>query len=198
MAHRRKGSPVTDEMLRWAEGVVRFEITVRGQELKDAMFELGITPRALAAVKYGDEFGRIMAARLWLRYFAMVEVGDNVTGKNDIEKLPKGMIRLLYSGWCKGDDPRDMVSMATFYRHRKQITRILVVSMVGDGSFGGIDEAWIAPLQPGRIVQRNAKPHHSLVATERSEGAVPSPTSATRPEFQPISLDFDGMRHVSY
>lgn len=104
--------PMLDELLEFAAGVVRQEVTVRSMELKRRGLAfvrewaiLGVTPRSL----FEELFGLLTIS----------EATMNAT-KTPHEALP-AKLRSVVQLWQDGHDLRELFPTRTFYRHRKAL-----------------------------------------------------------------------------
>lgn len=123
-AEYRKNSKRADydsELASWSEGVVRFELCLRGQEL------LEVNNRLL--LRQLNNYNSI-----WQDYYNRIEFNENVFLKKDIvmnnsdlalTNLQKG----YYVRWECGEDLRSALSKPTFYRVRKGIFNALGVDI---------------------------------------------------------------------
>lgn len=96
------------QLLEWSEGVVRFEITLRGMELKE------IDKRLLVPNKLPE---------VWSRYHDRIKYNRNAEAfMSDLTAdslLPAERSTLLH--WRNGVDARSILPRRTWYRHRKAI-----------------------------------------------------------------------------
>lgn len=107
----------------WAVGVVRFELTLRGQELKAALV---------------GHRGDLEA--IWRAYYGRVEMAarGNVVDVEAVEGLP-GTARLAYQAWAAGQDVREVMAKTTFYRVRRQILDVAGVDIAEEPAPCGSD-----------------------------------------------------------
>jgi len=111
---RRKGHRLPDELpqrerlLQWAEGVVRFELTLRSKELE----KLDVT--------------QWQPLEVWQRYFGKVTWNQNAQ-MVEADMLEVGLpseMRKTLALWRAGVDPRPLLgSRATYYRHRQTLLK---------------------------------------------------------------------------
>jgi hypothetical protein len=105
-----------NQLREWAEGVVRFEITLRSMELAETPKAL-LTPDALPAI--------------WHRYHDRIQYNRNaeafMTDITTDSLLPAERSTLLH--WRNGVDARQVLSRATWYRHRKSILETVGVDI---------------------------------------------------------------------
>jgi II/X family phage/plasmid replication protein len=99
-----------DRLSDFAQGLVRFEFTLRSMYLKRKNLHvcqnwptLGVTPESIHAELMAD-----------------LSVTANEIPGDDLEQLP-AKLRLVYGAWKEGKDVRRYCSRATFYRYRKQL-----------------------------------------------------------------------------
>lgn len=109
------------ELTEWAEGVVRFEITLRRPEIE----------------KLNKPFNSL---DIWSEYYSKVAFNKNegVLNMEQLEKLPMRLQTVLIS-WQTGADIRNMTSRTGFYRVRSDILKAV-----------GIDIA-VAPIEKEKI-----------------------------------------------
>lgn len=93
------------KLYEWADGVLRFEVTVRGRELKH--FD---SDNADLLLMWKEYFSRVT----FNRNSEMTELGDQINKLTNTEAA-------TYVRWREGMDPRASMSRPTFYRHRKSI-----------------------------------------------------------------------------
>ena len=97
------------ELLQWAKGKLRVELTVRSMELKKHYLNLGInaTPEKLQKL-FTDKLGGL-------------NMQENHTLSPDIlEELPD-RLKAIYALWKQGTDIRTMFNKRTRYRYRKEM-----------------------------------------------------------------------------
>lgn len=92
----------------WADGVVRFELTLRTPELKKLPYLPLLSDSELQTI--------------WDSYFDRIEWTDNAMNPHDLplENLPPKMLP-VFRAWQSGDDLRACYPHNTFYRYRRQI-----------------------------------------------------------------------------
>jgi hypothetical protein len=93
------------QLTEWAEGVVRFEITLRRPEIE----------------KLNKAFNSL---QIWQEYYSKVTFNKNegVLDLSRLEKLPLRLQTVLIS-WENGADLRSMTSKSAFYRLRSDILK---------------------------------------------------------------------------
>lgn len=127
---QRRGALAHDwaDLWDWAEGVVRFEFTIKQQELEVAVSMNG--GRALHDVAYGAGIGEDWALATWREYYARIEMSS---GETDFEpdKLAElsNNERMTAFAWRKGVEPKAVLAHNTFYRHRRAIKKVLGVDI---------------------------------------------------------------------
>ena len=125
---KKKGHRLPDELLQipelieYAEKSLRFEIKILSTQLKDWCLHLGCNWDAdTATMLINDQF----ISKLQLS--ANMAIDSNV-----VESLPKNL-RLTYAAWANGEDLRQVLSRATFYRYRtKLLEHGIDISIVQD------------------------------------------------------------------
>lgn len=95
------------QLLAWSEGVVRFELTLRSEELQT----------------YGGESGKFDSASVWENYYGRIKFNRNAEMKNPdlFESSYPKHLRLALFEWRSGADLRKMYSKTTFYRIRREL-----------------------------------------------------------------------------
>ena len=89
----------------WSVGVVRFELTLRGLELKDLVFDDGAP------------------GRIWESYFSRILLNRNTeAGETDMteQTLPQSL-RGYVARWRFGEDLRATLTKPTYYRVRREL-----------------------------------------------------------------------------
>lgn len=149
-----------DELLAYAEAMVRIEFTIRGPWLKRRHLEVlqnwsrnGVTPESLHAEIMAD---------LSVTDAVLIEVADQ-------ENLPAAL-RLVYDAWQGGKDLRRILPRSTFYKRRQQLLA------------HGIDIAATVPAEP----VSNVVPLR--VTFEGKPATVPAWAVGTPLYFQPAKL----------
>lgn len=115
-ARNLRGFLFPDELLDWATGVVRFELTLRSPEIKkftDSPAKLDInSSEALHA--------------LWHAYYENIQFNENqaMTQRPDLvesslDRYLQGTVAL----WRQGSDLRNLLPKNTYYRHRREILK---------------------------------------------------------------------------
>lgn len=103
-----------DDLLSWAQGIVRFELTLRGLELK------GLPPGT-------DLHDTHTLATLWHRYYRAIQFNENAamshTRPDLVEQTLPPRLRGVLALWRQGDDLRAIYPTRTFYRHRQDILK---------------------------------------------------------------------------
>jgi len=94
-------------LMEWAQGVVRFELTLRGPELQKISLQ---------------DFTLV---QLWQQYFDRVDFNENATMSDQNLMLSSLSPRLqtTFHAWRSGADLRSILSTPTFYRHRSAIKK---------------------------------------------------------------------------
>jgi hypothetical protein len=110
-ARRVKAAVFPDELLDWATGIVRFELTLRGPELAKHC-------------PPGDIHDSVFLAQLWQSYFDAIQFNENAAMSTRPDLIEETLPRYLQGTvaiWRTGRDLRSLLSHDTFYRHRRQI-----------------------------------------------------------------------------
>ena len=92
----------------WSKGILRFEVTVRGMEMRRLKLEPPRTEEDALAI--------------WQRYYDQVTFPATtvmLATDLDLPSGPKTALRL----WEAGVDPRETIAKTTFYRHRATILK---------------------------------------------------------------------------
>jgi II/X family phage/plasmid replication protein len=94
-----------------ADRLLRFELCLRGKEMKDSPLRLDMA----------KNWGTGTADKLYKSYFSKLEIAGNIVlPAEDIEELPN-RLRIAYQLWVDGHDLRTQYKKATFYRYRRQL-----------------------------------------------------------------------------
>lgn len=111
---QKRGHGVPSEVLDWAAGVVRFELTLRRPELEK-------WPGEVAGLCGGT--GALSALRLWSEYYGRITWNGAVDMiENDlIEQTLAPHLRVKLAAWRSGADLRSMMSRPSFYRVRREL-----------------------------------------------------------------------------
>lgn len=112
MRERLHGVP--SEVLDWSQGVVRFEFRLRTPELEKWPDQV----RRLSGS------GSVSAAReLWEAYFARITFNGNAAmlDADLIERALPAHLRTKLGAWRSGMDLREVMSVRTFYRTRREL-----------------------------------------------------------------------------
>lgn len=103
--------PNRDQLIGYAEGMVRREATIWGRELIQRELQcvrnwakLGMTPERL----FDDVFGKLTVSEATMRE------------PSELDAIPP-RLRSVYQLWADGHDLRTIFSRPTFYRHRKAL-----------------------------------------------------------------------------
>lgn len=110
-ARRMKAAFLPDELLDWACGVVRFELTLRGPEIAKHC-------------PPGDIHDPAFLEGLWQTYFDAIQFNDNAAMSNRPDLIEETLPRYLQGTvaiWRTGRDLRALLPHNTFYRHRREI-----------------------------------------------------------------------------
>lgn len=100
--HELQGKGIED----WSENKLRIELRLLSKELD----ELGI--------KEVKDLDKQTIKKLFNIYLRKIDMNDQIKLNNEtFHKLPK-TLRATYTLWVSGSDLRDMISKATYYRHR--------------------------------------------------------------------------------
>lgn len=119
-----------DDLTSYAQGLVRFEFTVRSMELKRRGLDtvaswttMGVTPETLHAD---------LMSQLNISEATMIDA-------DQLEELPP-RLQLVYDAWKSGKDLRAILPARTFYRHRAALLAF------------GIDLALVQPSRQDNVV----------------------------------------------
>ena len=95
-----------DSLIDWADNKLRIEVVLRSKELE----KLGLTTIRLIE-KYGVE-------NLYSQYVSKIDMSKQITLTGEqVAKLPQ-VVKSTYMLWMQGADIREVLTRATFYRHR--------------------------------------------------------------------------------
>jgi hypothetical protein len=126
---------IADELLDWASGVVRFELTLRGLEMKKFGKSIDVhSPEALQ--------------KLWHLYFETIQFNENAAMTNNadlIEETLPGRLQGTLALWRTGRDLRAVLPKRTFYKHRSEILKACAVDIA-------VPPMTNAPAAPPRVV----------------------------------------------
>ena len=110
---------VTRKLIEWSEGVVRFELVLRGREIRDkyALVDLNEQQTLL---------------NIWNEKYSSIEFNENANMQNNRDifesELTTNQLGIL-SMWRQGYDLRSIYSKPTFYRRRKQLMELVGVDI---------------------------------------------------------------------
>jgi hypothetical protein len=110
-ARRVKAAVFPDELLDWASGIVRFELTLR-------------SPEIAKHCPPGDIHDPVFLAALWQSYFDVIQFNENAAMSKRPDLIEETMPRYLQGTvaiWRTGRDLRSLLPHNTFYRHRREI-----------------------------------------------------------------------------
>ena len=94
---------------KFADNLLRVELTLRARELRDR------------EITEGHQFTLDQVDALFRDYFGRIEMSSQIDIASDVIKEMPRAIRSTYLLWKEGIDVRNMSTEATFYRHRKQL-----------------------------------------------------------------------------
>lgn len=108
-SHRLPDILQIPDLISWADNKLRLELTLRTLELK----ELGLCEaRMIDSAKL---------ASVYNRYLRSIDMSDQISLSTEKQlKLPR-RLRSTYTLWQIGEDLRDTLPHATYYRHRKEL-----------------------------------------------------------------------------
>lgn len=112
--HPPRGLPpeLGPELVSQAAGLLRVEVTIRGQQL---------TQDRIDTVSAWDNRGA--SYRQWARYWGKVELNGALDLADDeVLALPR-RLRATYELWRRGVDCKEFMSNGTYYRHRADLLR---------------------------------------------------------------------------
>lgn len=110
-ARRIKASIIPDELLDWALGIVRFELTLRGPEIAKHC-------------PPGDIHEPAVLRALHQHYFDAIQFNENAAMSTRPDLIEETLPRYLQGTvaiWRTGRDLRSLLPHNTFYRHRREI-----------------------------------------------------------------------------
>lgn len=111
--------PDESELIDWSNGIVRFELCLRGQEL--VPINTGIARDILPSW-----------LEVWTSYFEKIQFNENtamITGNSLLEATLKPSQKAVFELWKAGKDLRGIYPHRTFYRHRSAILTALGVDI---------------------------------------------------------------------
>lgn len=94
----------------YADTALRFELVLRGMELKDTEMDLHL------AANWGDN----TAQEVYDSYLSRLNISEATMIKTDELIQLKPRLRAVYELWMQGHDLRSMYPRKTFYRYRKE------------------------------------------------------------------------------
>lgn len=104
-------------LLEWAQGVVRFELCLRGMEIRDNP-AISLEPSHILST--------------WQHYFDRIEFNRNTEAltmtdmtENELRPSEKAVLNL----WRLGSDPRELYKKAMWYRHRRRLLDVVGVDI---------------------------------------------------------------------
>ena len=95
------------EILDYAEKALRLEVVIRRMELVDLELDTA------------SNWGKDTANVLLLNYLSKLNLSDKFMLDTSIVNQMPSRLRLIYQAWANGDDLKDIISTASFYRNRK-------------------------------------------------------------------------------
>lgn len=103
--------PRTKQLLEWSEGIVRFELVLRGQEL--------------TSINHSLKHGKVVDLNeIFDDYFNRIQFNENLLMKKinpALESELKSNLKIIISMWQDRKDLRAFYSKPTFYRHRQAV-----------------------------------------------------------------------------
>lgn len=111
--HRlRDDLPMREELLEYARGTVRAELVFHSMELKRLGLNDGRAWRQAST-----------AFNLWSHYLGRLQMNGNVSLRDSqVDSLPRS-VRSTYLLWRQNRDVQNILSRATFYRHRSVLLK---------------------------------------------------------------------------
>lgn len=109
--HEIPAEIITDELVSYAEVALRAEVCLRAIELKDRKLELGKNWKKINGVCQVDEIMKITLENL--------KFSDAHRIPDDILKALSPALKSVYLNWLNGEDMKDLLPKATFYKYRK-------------------------------------------------------------------------------
>lgn len=110
----RRGAALPKELTEWSEGVIRFELTLRGLELAQ---------EAETVAQLRGPGARTAALHLWSQYFDRITFNENaaMTTPTLLDATLPPHLRFKLIAWRSGEDLRRILSKPTFYRVRREL-----------------------------------------------------------------------------
>lgn len=109
----------SDELMDWANGIVRFELTLRGPEIQKYCPPMDINDP-------------VNLRNLWQHYYDSIQFNENaaMSHKPDLieETLPRYLLGTV-AMWRTGLDLRKHLPTNTFYRHRREIIHLCAIDI---------------------------------------------------------------------
>jgi hypothetical protein len=135
--------PNAKRLLEWAQGVVRFEVTLRAKELEKLDFLRGGVSVSAASAKIGEvarvERGDVQGVMIanwqplpvWQRYFDKITWNQNaqMTEPDMLEVSLPVRLQGILEMWRSGIDLRTRLSKPTFYRTRAELLKQIGVDI---------------------------------------------------------------------
>lgn len=112
-----------DELLDWAVGVIRFELTLRSPEIQKFTGQNSISESLKPTVDINNPE---ILSKLWHVYYDHLQFNENqaMTHRPDLVELSIPLyLRRTTLLWRDGHDLRTLLSEPTFYRHRREILK---------------------------------------------------------------------------
>lgn len=149
-----------DELMDYAEGLVRFEFTHR---------KMALERRKLHIVRNWNSLG-VTPTSLHAEHMEGLTISDHEIPGDELERVPQ-KLRLVYTAWKAGTDMKASLSRPTFYRYRRQLLPF------------GVD---LAAMQPSKRDPSNVIPLR--VTLVGKPATVPSWAIGTALYFDPPKL----------
>lgn len=109
----------TRKLLEWSEGVVRFELVLRGREIRDKYASVDLNNQQTLF-------------NIWSEKYSSIEFNENANMQNNQDifesQLTTNQLGII-SMWRQGYDLRSIYSKPTFYRRRKQLLELVGVDI---------------------------------------------------------------------
>lgn len=96
----------SDQLKDWVDGMLRLELTLKSNELRETGYFLL------------KNWINVECVKLFDTYYERIAMSTQ--NKIDILDLPRAL-KLTYTAWSIGEDVRAMLPRTTFYRHRKEL-----------------------------------------------------------------------------
>lgn len=107
------------EQIAWCEGIVRFEVTISGREIKRLM-GTRLYEKNIGGMEYGGDLPEGFVEQVWRSKMDSVSMADNAVSGRNLDKL-NAREMVLVRLWALGGDPFERMTQPTKYRIRKAV-----------------------------------------------------------------------------